>query len=119
LSDIKLAAQNDTSLNYALKFVTQETILNNTAVLFAVEWANDPKLIVYRFYAENETHTFELVVNYLTTPLTNYTLNYQFACRANIQFNTCMGEIRWNGNLIENITPSDYKIHNSTFTVAF
>lgn len=29
-----------------------------------------------------------------------------------------MGEIRWNGEVIESIAPSDYKIKNSTFTVS-
>jgi hypothetical protein len=91
--------------------------LNHTDVLFAVEWANDPKITYYRFYAENTTHTFELVVHYLTKPLNNFTLTYQSACRLNTKFDSCKGEVRWNGNLVESITPSDYKIHNSTISV--
>lgn len=60
--------------------------MNNTDIKFAVEWANDAKLTIYRFYAENTTHTFEVVVDYTTKPITNFTFSYQSACRQNVKF---------------------------------
>lgn len=50
--------------------------------------------------------------------MNSYTLSYQSACRLNIKFPSCMGEIRWNGEVIESIAPADYKIRNSTFSVS-
>lgn len=117
LTEIHNAAKIDTALNYALNFVISQPILKGTDIMFAVEWANDPKLTVYRFYAENTTHTFELVIDYLTQPLANFTLSYQWACRQNVKFGSCTGTVNWNNHLIENITPSDYNIHNSSFSV--
>lgn len=58
LADIQSAIVNNSALGYALDFATKKPILANTSILFAVEWANDPKIIIYRFYAENSTHTF-------------------------------------------------------------
>lgn len=58
LAEIQSAIANNSALGYALDFATKKPILTNTSILFAVEWANDPKIIIYRFYAENSTHTF-------------------------------------------------------------
>jgi hypothetical protein len=64
--------------------------------MFAVEWANDPRVTIYRFYAENATHTFELVVDYLTKPLTAFTFSYQWACRQGTKFPSCSGAVYFN-----------------------
>lgn len=68
--------------------------------MYAVEWANDRKMTIYRFYAENATHTFELVVDYLPQPQANFTLSYQWACRQNVRFPSCTGTVHWNNELI-------------------
>ncbi len=64
-----------------MKFVLEQGYFKEEDLTMAVEWANDPKLTIIKSYAENATHTFEVVTQHNSKPMSNFTLSYEWACR--------------------------------------
>jgi hypothetical protein len=46
-----------------------------------------------------------------------YTLQFEYACRKNIKFESCQGKAFWNGNEVANVVPVDHKRHVKTAQV--
>ena len=47
-----------------------------------------------------------------------YTLKFQYACKKNRKFDTCKGDVLWNGKKILQVTPSDHEVHNKVAKVS-
>ena len=43
-----------------------------------------------------------------------YKLSFQYACRKNIAFDSCQGNVFWNGEKSLHIVPVDHKVHDQT-----
>ena len=43
-----------------------------------------------------------------------FTLSFQFACRPNVAFNSCMGEVVFNNAIVYSVVPSDHQWHTIT-----
>ena len=46
-----------------------------------------------------------------------FRLQFQYACRQGLNFNSCQGNIFWNGKKIFSVAPKDYKVHTKTLYV--
>ena len=46
-----------------------------------------------------------------------FKLSFQYACRQGVSFNSCKGNIFWNGKRIFSVAPKDYKVHTKTIQV--
>lgn len=64
-----------------MNFVLDQGYFKQKDLTMAVEWANHPKLTIFKFYAQNSTHTFEVVAQHNSKPMTNFTISYDWACR--------------------------------------
>ena len=55
-----------------------------------------------------------IVVDTLTK---KFKLTFQYACRKNIVFQSCTGNVIWNNVIIKSIVPNDYNVHSVTIEV--
>ena len=46
-----------------------------------------------------------------------FKLEFQYACRQGVAFDSCKGDIFWNGKKIFTVTPCDYKVHTKVLYV--
>jgi len=46
-----------------------------------------------------------------------FTLEFQYACRKGLDFDSCQGSIFWNGKMILAVAPEDHKIHTKVLQV--
>ena len=47
----------------------------------------------------------------------HFTLHFQYACRNGVNFNSCKGKVYWNNQVIYQIRPNDYTLHNISVNV--
>nr|BAK01612.1 predicted protein [Hordeum vulgare subsp. vulgare] len=46
-----------------------------------------------------------------------FTFTFQYACRPNVAFQSCLGEVVWNNVIVYSVVPSDYSWHSVTLTL--
>ena len=46
-----------------------------------------------------------------------FRLQFQYACRNGVSFNSCKGDVFWNGKKIFTVAPRDYKVRTKTLNV--
>ena len=46
-----------------------------------------------------------------------FTLEFEYACRKGLSFDSCKGEVFWNGEMIQAVAPDDHKIHTKVIQV--
>ena len=46
-----------------------------------------------------------------------FQLQFQYACRNGVSFNSCKGDVFWNGKKIFTVAPRDYKVRTKTLNV--
>ena len=46
-----------------------------------------------------------------------YTLEFEYACRKKIAFDSCQGNVFWNGKKVANVVPADHNVHKKVVSV--
>ena len=46
-----------------------------------------------------------------------YRIEFEYACRKNIAFDSCEGNVFWNEKKVFHVTPNNYKVHKKTIEV--
>jgi len=50
-------------------------------------------------------------------PHREFVLEFDYACRKNLKFDSCQGDIFWNGKMIFAVAPEDHNIHSKKLQV--
>lgn len=63
------------------------------------------------------TLAFSQVKLSVHSPLSEHILSFEYACRDQVAFNSCLGNVIWNNRIVLSIAPIDYKINAVAFSV--
>jgi hypothetical protein len=48
---------------------------------------------------------------------TEFVLEFSFACRKGLKFDSCQGDVFWNGKMIFAVSPADHNVHTEKIQV--